>query len=67
MYASRRVDRTLREHIEGLQARIQRLADRSMQSDDLAERNRLEAEIRAANLALAQFKAALTLEEALNE
>lgn len=38
-----------------------------MQSDDLAERNRLEAEIRAANLALAQFKAALTLEEALNE
>lgn len=61
------MDRTLREHIEGLEARIRRLVDRSMQSDDPKERNRLEAEIRAANLALAQYKAALTLEQSLEE
>ena len=67
LYASHGVDRTLREHIDGLQAYIQRLVDRSMQSDDIAERNRLEAEIRAANLALAQFKAALSIEQTLQK
>ncbi len=61
------MDRTLREHIEGLEARIRRLVERSMQSNDVKERSRLEAEIRAANLALAEYKAALTLEEGLEE
>jgi hypothetical protein len=31
------------------------------------ERNRIEAEIRAANLALSHYKAALALEESLKE
>ena len=61
------MDRTLREHIEGLETRIRRLADRSMQSEDLSERNRIESEIRAANLALAQYKSALAVEQALEK
>jgi len=52
---------------QALEARVRRLVDRSMRSEDLGERNRIEAEIRAANLALSHYKAALALEESLKE
>jgi hypothetical protein len=38
-----------------------------MRSQDLGERNRIEAEIRAVNLALSHYKAALALEDSLKE
>ena len=37
-----------------------------MENASLDERNKLEAEIRAANLAIAHYKAALKLEESLS-
>ena len=36
-----------------------------MDASDLMERNRIEAEIRAANIALSHYKAALQLEKSL--
>jgi hypothetical protein len=62
------VDRPLREHISELDARLQRLSLQSMENQlSLTERNRIEAEIRAINLALTHFRAALELERQLQE
>jgi hypothetical protein len=57
------MDITVREHINRLESRIQRLNREIM--DNRAskdERNRLEAEIRAATSALTHFRAALEIE-----
>jgi hypothetical protein len=59
------VDRTLREHISSLEARIKRLSEQMMDEQNITTRNRLEAEIRAANVALTQYRAALQVEESL--
>jgi hypothetical protein len=59
------MDRTLKEHISSLERRIKRFSEEGMNCGDLQERNRIEAEIRAATLALAHFKAALELERSL--
>jgi hypothetical protein len=60
------VDRTLREHIGKLEKRLNRLAAESMENRlSHTERNRVEAEIRAANLALTYFRDALELERQL--
>jgi len=59
------VDRTLREHIASLEARIKLLSEQMMDVQDLTARNRMEAEIRAANIALTHYKAALQVEETL--
>ena len=55
------------EHIRRLEERLRVLSAEGMQnSRSLPERNRIEAEIRAVNLALAHYKAALELENKLS-
>jgi hypothetical protein len=57
------MDITVREHITRLESRIQRLNQEIMENRvSQQERNRLEAEIRAANLALTHYRAALDIE-----
>jgi hypothetical protein len=60
------MDKPLKEHISRLEQRIQALNEQIM-SNRLRqeERNRLEAEIRAANLAITHYKAAIELEKSL--
>ncbi|HEY7352598.1 MAG TPA: hypothetical protein VH596_07500 [Terriglobales bacterium] len=60
------MDRSLREHIEFLKKQLYLLSDKLM--DDgrpVEERNRIESEVRAAQLALEHYKKALALEESL--
>ena len=58
---------TVGEHIRKLQERLRVLSAQGMQnSRTLLERNRIEAEIRAVNLALACYKAALELKKKLS-
>ena len=55
------------EHIRNLEERLRVLNVEVMEnSRNLPERNRLEAEIRAVNLAIAHYKAALELEKQLS-
>ena len=62
------MDRPLREHIGELEKRLSRLAAKSMENRlSRTERNRVEAEIRAVNLALTHFREALELERQLAE
>lgn len=60
------MDVTVRDHLQRLQLRVENLSQKSMERN-LAqeERNRLEAEIRAANLAITHYQAALELEQSL--
>ena len=60
------MDVSVREHLQKLERRLQLLSQEIMESASLDERNKLEAEIRAANLAIAHYKAALELEESLS-
>jgi hypothetical protein len=54
------MDRTVREHIESLQARLNALNVALMTGQkSLVERNRIESEIRAVTMALEYFHAAL--------
>jgi len=55
------VDRTLREHITNLEARIKKLSEQMMDVQDLTVRNRLEAEIRAATIAALEVENSLGL------
>jgi hypothetical protein len=57
---------TLREHLQRLDERLESLSREIMENRTLEERNRIEAEIRAANLAIAHYKAALELERRLS-
>jgi ABC-type protease/lipase transport system fused ATPase/permease subunit len=60
------VDRPLKEHIAFLERHIQLLSHDIMENRrSLHERNRIEAEIRAAQAALAHYRAALELEQKL--
>jgi hypothetical protein len=62
------VDRPLREHIQELEDRLKCLNADSMENGlTRVDRNRIEAEIRAVNLALTHFRAALELERQLQE
>jgi len=60
------MDLTLKEHLRRLEDRLEILNRQIMENRSLDERNRLEAEIRAANLAIAHYKAALELERSLH-
>jgi predicted aspartyl protease len=54
---------TVREHINRLESRIQRLNQEIMENrSSQEERNRLEAEIRAAKSTLTHYRAALEIE-----
>lgn len=61
------MDRTLRDHIAHLDTRLRELTTQIMDNTTtLAERNRIEAEIRAAELAISYYKKALELEEQIS-
>jgi len=60
------MDFTLREHLRRLNERLQLLSREIMESRSLQERNKIEAEIRAANLAIAHYQAALDQENRLS-
>jgi hypothetical protein len=57
------MDRTVRDHITGLERRIRELNAQLMEKGSLEERNRIESEIRVAELALAYYRKALELEK----
>jgi hypothetical protein len=57
------MDRTVRDHVTGLERRIRELNTEIMEKKTLEERNRIEAEIRAAELALTYYRKALELEK----
>ncbi len=60
------MENSVREHLRKLDERLQLLSRQIMENRrSLEERNKLEAEIRAANLAIAHYKAALELEQTL--
>lgn len=59
------MDLTVREHIRRLQQRLLALSQQIMEVRSREDRNKLEAEIRAVNLALDHYKAALRLEQNL--
>jgi hypothetical protein len=50
------MDRSIREHISALEQRIERLSEEVMNSPELEERNRIEAEIEAATFALSLLR-----------
>lgn len=59
------MDRTLRDHIAHLEERIHALNGQLMHDDKgtLMERNRIESEIRAAEMAIDYYRKALELEK----
>ena len=59
------MDLTVREHIAALEARINALANRLVNEKAWAKRNVIESEIRAVQMALAHYLAALDLESTL--
>jgi hypothetical protein len=60
------MDLTLREHLRRLNERLQLLSREIMENRSLEERNKIEAEIRAANLAIAHYQSALEQESRLS-
>ena len=56
---------TVGEHIAALEARMNALASELMDEKDRAKRNVVESEIRAVQMALAHYRAALDLESTL--
>ena len=61
------MERSVREHLQRLDERLQLLSQQIIENRSLEQRNKLEAGIRAANLAIAHYKAALELEHNLVE
>jgi hypothetical protein len=59
------MDLTVRQHITALEARMSALATELMDEKRLVERNALESEMRAVQMALAHYRAALDLESTL--
>jgi hypothetical protein len=59
------MDLTVREHVNRLQQRLLALNQQIMETRSRDDRNRIETEIRAVNLALEHYKAALELEKNL--
>lgn len=62
------MDKPLKEHIRGLEARLEKLNIQIMQNGATREEtNQLEAEIRAVSLALSHYRAALEIERSLTD
>ncbi len=59
------MDVTVREHPRKLEQRLQALSQEIMENRTRDDRNKLEAEIRAVNLAITHYRQALELEEGL--
>ncbi len=62
------MERKLKDHIRYLEEQVEVLSGRLMDSSvNQEERNRLESDIRAANLALSYYRQALDLEKSLTQ
>ncbi len=61
------MDVSVRDHIAHLEARIKALAAELMEEKNLAKRNVMESEIRAAEMAISHYRAALLLESAFDK
>ena len=61
------MDVSVRDHIAQLEARIKALAAELMEEKNLAKRNVMESEIRAAEMAVSHYRAALLLESAFDK
>jgi hypothetical protein len=59
------MERTIREHIENLERRLNLLNTRIMEESDVGRRNHLESEMRAVEMALEHFRAALEIEKSI--
>ena len=59
------MDITVAEHIAALESRVDVLASKLMDEKERTKRNMIESELRAAQLALAHYRAALDLESTL--
>jgi hypothetical protein len=60
------MDTPVGKHIQRLQRRLEQLNDRMMDGNNTqADCNRIETEIRVANLALSHFQAALEAEQSI--
>jgi hypothetical protein len=57
------VERTLKEHLDWLQARLKTVNEQLMDCECRAQANRLQVEIRAIELAIAHYQAALEIED----
>ncbi len=57
------MDRTVRQHIEWLEARLHTLTNTLMATDRRESANAIETEIRAVNLALGHYRSAVEIEE----
>jgi len=57
------MDRTVRQHIEWLEARLHTLTDTLMASDKRESANAIETEIRAVDLALGHYRAAVKIDQ----
>ena len=67
MYGAIQMDAPLKIHIEFLEQRLNSLNQRLMEPDRTrAERNKVESEIRAAELALVYYKKAFELEKQIS-
>ena len=60
------MQRTLEEHIRGLEQRLDTLTATLMRENSVESRNKIEVEIRAANLALYYYRTALEIERSLD-
>ena len=58
------MDVPVKDHIANLEARIKVLGAQLMDEKDLAKRNVMESEIRAAQMAVSHYRAAIILEGA---
>jgi hypothetical protein len=59
------MDRTVREHIEELERKLNLLSAQLMDENNRLKRNQFESELRAVELALAHYRTALELESKL--
>lgn len=60
------MNRTLAEHIQSLEQRLNMISARIMQEDDPEKSNYLESELRAVESALTQYRSAFEIEKRLS-
>ncbi|PYX10333.1 MAG: hypothetical protein DMG88_03080 [Acidobacteria bacterium] len=60
------MDRTVRQHVEWLEERLQALNNVLMATDTRDKANAIETEIRAVKLALEHYRAALDVEKSIS-
>lgn len=60
------MNRTLAEHIQSLEQRLNLISARIMQEDNPVKRNYLESELRAVESALTQYRSAFEIESRLS-